>query len=85
MLRGQFGPNLRPLPSREGESARRPGATNGPPGSLDCGLRRHDGAAGERPGVRASVPMVPPLRRGDGRDESRPYGLVRDYPSQPGD
>ena len=23
--------------------------------------------------------------RGDGRGESRPYGLVRDYPSQPGD
>ena len=30
-----------------------------------------------------SPPMVPPLRRGDGRNMLRPYGLTRTYPSQP--
>ncbi len=27
--------------------------------------------------------MVPPLRRGDGRNMLRPYGLADTYPSQP--
>ena len=28
--------------------------------------------------------MVPPLRRGDGRNMLRPYGLADTYPSQEG-
>ncbi len=27
--------------------------------------------------------MVPPLRRGDGRNMLRPYGLVYTHPNQP--